>query len=119
VAQVLLTHDDLRNRRRYLQRTRHAQRTAVLGALPVVNENDTVSVDELKLGDNDNLAATVAALVDADALFIATDIDGLYSADPRTVADARPLHDAGTEDEVLAMAGGAGGAPAPAACAPS
>jgi len=66
-------------------------------------------VDELKLGDNDNLAATVAALVDADALFIATDIDGLYSADPRTVVDARPLHDVPQlSDEVLAMAGGAG-----------
>ena len=75
----------------------------------MVNENDTVSVDELKLGDNDNLAATVAALVDADALFIATDIDGLYSADPRTVADARPLHDVPElSDDVLAMAGGAG-----------
>jgi glutamate 5-kinase len=97
VAQVLLTHDDLRNRRRYLNARATLNELLRLGALPVVNENDTVSVDELKLGDNDNLAATVAALVDADALFIATDIDGLYSADPRTVADARPLHDAGTE----------------------
>jgi glutamate 5-kinase len=89
-----------------------------LGALPVVNENDTVSVDELKLGDNDNLAATVAALVDADALFIATDIDGLYSADPRTW----PTHGRCTMPE---LSDGAGDgrrrrlALAPAACAPS
>ncbi len=109
VAQVLLTHDDLRNRRRYLNARATLNELLRLGALPVVNENDTVSVDELKLGDNDNLAATVAALVDADALFIATDIDGLYSADPRTVADARPLHEVPElSDEVLAMAGGAG-----------
>ncbi|KHL66639.1 glutamate 5-kinase, partial [Xanthomonas euvesicatoria] len=83
VAQVLLTHDDLRNRRRYLNARATLGELLRLGALPVINENDTVSVDELKLGDNDNLAAIVAALVDADALFIATDIDGLYSADPR------------------------------------
>ena len=91
VAQVLLTHDDLRNRRRYLNA--RATLTALLrhGALPVVNENDTVSVDELKLGDNDNLAAIVAALVDADVLFIATDIDGLYDADPRIEPHARPM----------------------------
>ncbi|RBF41571.1 glutamate 5-kinase, partial [Xanthomonas oryzae pv. oryzae] len=80
-----------------------------LGALPVINENDTVSVDELKLGDNDNLAAIVAALVDADALFIATDIDGLYSADPRSNPLARPLDDVPElTPEVLAMAGGSG-----------
>ena len=109
VAQVLLTHDDLRNRRRYLNARATLNELLRLGALPVVNENDTVSVDELKLGDNDNLAATVAALVDADALFIATDIEGLFSADPRTVIDARPLHEV-TEvsGAVLAMAGGAG-----------
>ena len=75
----------------------------------MVNENDTVSVDELKLGDNDNLAATVAALIDADVLFIATDIDGLYSADPRRDPQARPIHDVPElTGEVLAMAGGAG-----------
>ena len=91
VAQVLLTHDDLRNRRRYLNARATLNELLRLGALPVVNENDTVSVDELKLGDNDNLAATVAALVAADALFIATDIDGPYSSDPPTHAAARPL----------------------------
>lgn len=109
VAQVLLTHDDLRNRRRYLNA--RATLTALLrhGALPVVNENDTVSVDELKLGDNDNLAAIVAALVDADVLFIATDIDGLFDADPRIEPHARPMPlVAKMSASLLAVAGGAG-----------
>jgi glutamate 5-kinase len=111
VAQVLLTHDDLRNRRRYLNARATLNELLALGALPVINENDTVSVDELKLGDNDNLAAIVAALVDADALFIATDIDGLYTADPRSNPDAEPINEV-TEltPEVLAMAGGSGSA---------
>jgi len=109
VAQVLLTHDDLRNRRRYLNARATLNELLRLGALPVVNENDTVSVDELKLGDNDNLAATVAALVDADVLFIATDIDGLYSADPRRDASAQPIPQVQElTAEVLAMAGGSG-----------
>jgi len=77
--------------------------------LPVVNENDTVAVDELKLGDNDNLAAIVAALVDADLLLIASDIDALYTADPRRDPNAIPLDrvESLTAD-VLAMAGGSG-----------
>ena len=109
VAQVLLTHDDLRNRRRYLNARATLTELLTLGALPVVNENDTVSVDELKLGDNDNLAAIVAALVDADALFIATDIDGLYTGDPRTDPQAQPVQEvAELTAEVLAMAGGSG-----------
>ena len=109
VAQVLLTHDDLRNRRRYLNARATLNELLALGTLPVINENDTVSVDELKLGDNDNLAAIVAALVDADVLFIATDIDGLYTADPRRHPDAQPLDEV-TElsDAVMAMAGGSG-----------
>ena len=109
VAQVLLTHDDLRNRRRYLNARATLQELLALGALPVVNENDTVSVDELKFGDNDNLAAVVAALIDADALFIATDIDGFYTANPRTHADAQPILDVeALTPEFFAMAGGAG-----------
>jgi len=77
--------------------------------LPVINENDTVSVDELKLGDNDNLAAVIAALVDADALFIATDIDGFYTANPRTNAEAKPIEDVeALTPEFFAMAGDAG-----------
>ena len=109
VAQVLLTHDDLRNRRRYLNARATLNELLALGALPVVNENDTVSVDELKLGDNDNLAAIVAALIDADVLFIATDIDGLFDANPRTNPQATLLADvAELTPEVFAMAGGSG-----------
>lgn len=109
VAQVLLTHDDLRNRRRYLNARATLMELLRLGTLPVVNENDTVSVDELKLGDNDNLAAIVAALIDADVLFIATDIDGLYSANPRTDASAAPIDSvAAITPELFAMAGGSG-----------
>ncbi|KAF1687708.1 glutamate 5-kinase [Pseudoxanthomonas broegbernensis] len=111
VAQVLLTHDDLRNRRRYLNARATLNELLALGALPVVNENDTVSVDELKLGDNDNLAAIVAALIDADVLFIATDIDGLYDADPRAHPGARLMPEvAELTPAVLAMAGGSGSA---------
>lgn len=111
VAQVLLTHDDLRNRRRYLNARATLGELLRRGALPIVNENDTVSVDELKLGDNDNLAATVAALVDADVLFIATDIDGLYDADPRTQAAARPIQRVVQLDaSLMAAAAGSGSA---------
>ena len=109
VAQVLLTHDDLRNRRRYLNARTTLAALLRHHAVPVINENDTVSVDELKLGDNDNLAAIVAALVDADLLLIATDIDGLYDADPRTNAQARPVEMvAQFSAELLASAGGSG-----------
>ncbi|QNK00599.1 glutamate 5-kinase [Dyella telluris] len=109
VAQVLLTHDDLRNRRRYLNARATLRELLALDVLPVVNENDTVAVDELKLGDNDNLAAIVAALVDADLLLIASDIDALYTADPRRDPTAVPLGRVeALTPEVLAMAGGSG-----------
>ncbi len=109
VAQVLLTHDDVRDRRRYLNARATLDELLRCGALPIVNENDTVSVDELKLGDNDTLGAIVAALIDADMLFLATDIDGLYDSDPRSNPHANPMPlvvDPG--DDILAMAGGAG-----------
>ncbi|HRN59714.1 MAG TPA: glutamate 5-kinase, partial [Chiayiivirga sp.] len=109
VAQVLLTHDDLRNRRRYLNARATLLELLRLDAIPVVNENDTVSVDELKLGDNDNLAAFVAALVDADLLLIASDVPGLYTANPRDDPSARPVDEvAEVGESILAMAGGAG-----------
>ncbi|GLQ46780.1 glutamate 5-kinase [Dyella lipolytica] len=105
VAQVLLTHDDLRNRRRYLNARATLRELLALRVLPVVNENDTVAVDELKLGDNDNLAAIVAALVDADLLLIASDVDALYSADPRRDPTAVPVgHVPQLTPEVIAMA---------------
>jgi len=104
---VLLTHDDLHSRRRYLNARATLSELLALGTLPVVNENDTVSVDERKIGDNDNLAAIVAALVDADVLFIATDIDGLYSADPRHHPAAQPVADvACLTADIFAMAAG-------------
>lgn len=111
VAQVLLTHDDLRNRRRYLNARATLRELLRLGALPVINENDAVAVDELKLGDNDNLAAAVASLVDADLLLIATDIGGLYSANPQRDAQARPLERVERiTPELLDAAGGGAGA---------
>ncbi len=111
VAQVLLTHDDLRNRRRYLNARATLRELLQLGVLPVINENDTVSVDELKLGDNDNLAAIVAALVDADLLLIASDVDALYSADPRRDPAAMPIAQvAALTPEIVAMAGDSGSA---------
>jgi glutamate 5-kinase len=90
VAQILLTHDDLANRRRYLN-ARHAMDALLAaGIVPVVNENDTVVVEEMKFnfGDNDNLSALAATLVDADLLVILSDVSGLYTADPKTHADA-------------------------------
>lgn len=111
VAQVLLTHDDLRNRRRYLNARATLRELLRLGALPVINENDTVAVDELKLGDNDNLAAAVGSLVDADLLLIATDIGGLYSAHPQRDPEARPIAQVErVTPELLNAAGGAAGA---------
>jgi glutamate 5-kinase len=111
VAQVLLTHDDLRNRRRYLNARATLRELLQLGVLPVVNENDTVSVDELKLGDNDNLAAIVAALIDADLLLIASDVDALYNADPRRDPGAVPITQvAALTPEIVAMAGDSGSA---------
>lgn len=109
VAQVLLTHDDLRNRRRYLNARATLRELLMLGVLPVVNENDTVAVDELKLGDNDNLAAIVAALVDADLLLIASDVDALYNADPRRDSTAEPIGRVPQmTPQIFAMAGGSG-----------
>ena len=106
---VLLTRHDTARRTSYLHARDALLRLVDLGVVPVVNENDTVTVDELKLGDNDNLAAFVAVLVDADALFIATDIDGFYTANPRTNADAQPIEQVeALTPEFFAMAGGAG-----------
>jgi glutamate 5-kinase len=91
VGQVLLTAQDIGDRARYLN-ARNTLRTLLdLGVLPVVNENDTVAVDEIKVGDNDNLSALVASLVDADLLVLLTDVDGLYTADPAVTPDARKL----------------------------
>ena len=91
IAQVLLTRSDLVQRSHYLNVYNTLQELLALGVVPVVNENDTVAVDELKFGDNDTLSALVASLVEAETLFLLTDVDRLYSADPRHVRDARPI----------------------------
>lgn len=83
VAQVLLTHSDVQDRRRYLNARHALERMINERVIPVINENDTVSVDEIKFGDNDTLAGLVAGLVSADALVVLSDVDGLYDADPR------------------------------------
>lgn len=91
IAQVLLTRTDLVHRSRYLNAYNTFKELLGLEVIPVVNENDTVAVDELKFGDNDTLSALVASLVEADWLFLLTDVDQLYSADPRTQPDAQPI----------------------------
>jgi len=82
VAQILLTHEDLRDRRRYLNARTTLLTLLQLGTIPIINENDTVAVDEIRFGDNDTLSAQVASLMDADLLLILTDTDGLYDTDP-------------------------------------
>ena len=88
VAQVLLTADDTEQRRRYLNARATLARLLALGAVPVINENDTVATEEIRFGDNDRLAARVAAMIGADVLVLLSDIDGLYSRDPTAHADA-------------------------------
>jgi glutamate 5-kinase len=92
MAQVLLTRTDLVQRSRYVNSYRTFRQLLQLGVIPVVNENDTVAVEELKFGDNDTLSAQVASLVGADWLFLLTDVQQLYSADPRYNADAEPIY---------------------------
>jgi len=91
IAQVLLTRSDLVQRSRYVNAYNTFQELLGLGVIPIVNENDTVAVEELKFGDNDTLSALVASLIEADWLFLLTDVDRLYSADPRSVPDAKPI----------------------------
>ena len=91
VAQILLTRGDLDRRSSYINAYNTFQELFRLGVMPIVNENDTVAVDELKFGDNDTLSARVASLIDADWLFLLTDVDRLYSADPRKFPDAQPI----------------------------
>jgi glutamate 5-kinase len=108
-AQVLLTHDDLADRKRYLNARSTLTTLLELGVVPIINENDTVITDEIKFGDNDTLGALVANLVDADCLIILTDQQGLFTADPRKDASATLISEARAGDPALeTMAGGAG-----------
>ena len=108
-AQILLTHDDLADRTRYLNARSTLTTLLGLNVIPVINENDTVVTDEIKFGDNDTLAALVCNAIDADTLVILTDQYGLFSADPRKDPSATLVHDAKAgEPKLEAMAGGAG-----------
>ena len=107
IAQVLLTHADIANRERYLNARNTFTSLLELGVVPIVNENDTVATEEICFGDNDSLAALVGNLIDAQALLLLTDQDGLYTADPRTQDNAELVSDAVAGDEsLLSMATG-------------
>src|SRR3954468_6553941 len=110
-SQILLTHEDMADRQRYLN-ARFTLRTLLdLGVVPIINENDTVVTDEIRLGDNDTLGALVTNLVEADVLIILTDQEGLFTADPRKAPGATLVKQAGAADAALeAMAGGTGSA---------
>ncbi len=108
-AQILLTHADLADRTRYLNARSTLVTLLELGVVPIINENDTVVTDEIKFGDNDTLGALVANLIDADALIILTDQQGLYTADPRKDPAATLIGEERAENTALeGMAGGAG-----------
>ncbi len=108
-AQILLTHEDLADRTRYLNARATLSALLDLGVLPIINENDTVATDEIRFGDNDTLGALVANLIEADALIILTDQEGLYTADPRKDASATLVNEGAAGDERYEhMAGGSG-----------
>jgi glutamate 5-kinase len=110
-AQILLTHEDLADRRRYLNARSTLLTLLGLGVIPIINENDTVTTDEIRLGDNDTLGALVTNLIEADVLLLLTDQDGLYNADPRKDPAAKLVHRAQAGDpalEVIASGAGSG-----------
>jgi len=111
VAQILVTLEDSENRRRYINARNTVETLLRVGAIPLINENDTVATDEIRFGDNDRLAARVAAMISADTLILFSDIDGLYTADPGKDPSAKfiPVVKSITPD-IEAMAGGSGSA---------
>lgn len=112
-AQVLLTLEDSQNRRRYLNTRATLNALLALGVVPIINENDTVATDEIRYGDNDRLGAQVASLIGADALILLSDVDGLYTADPRKDPAAKhfpELRDITREIEDMAGESGSAGA---------
>ena len=111
VAQILLTGSDFSAEDRHENFTNTITRLLELGALPIVNENDTIATEEIKVGDNDTLSALVAVSVKAELLVILSDVNGLYSADPHKAADAKLIESVyGVTDETFEKAGGAGSA---------
>ena len=121
VGQVLVTRHDVGHRQQYVNACQTLERLLDLGVVPIVNENDTTAVEEIRFGDNDYLAALVGMMVHADLVVLLTDIEGLYTADPRQDCGAPTSSSAWIEltDEHLAAAGGAGSAWAAAAWRPS
>ncbi|MBQ9761371.1 MAG: glutamate 5-kinase [Clostridia bacterium] len=109
VAQILLTGSDFRHEDRYQNFRNTIHRLLELGALPVINENDTIATEEIKVGDNDTLSAVVATGVEADLLVLLSDIDGLYTADPHKDPNAKliPRVDA-LNDDIMSLGGGEG-----------
>ena len=100
-AQILLSHDDVKSRDRYLNARATLQTLLSQGVIPIVNENDTVVTDEIRFGDNDTLAALVANLIDADALLMLTDQQGLFDADPRAHPDAKLVEETDAHNTAL------------------
>ena len=105
-AQVLLTHDDLRDRQRYINARSTLTTLLALGVIPVVNENDTVATEEIRFGDNDNLAALVANLISADQLIILTDQAGIFDKNPNEFKDAKLIESCSTNDRILDIVAG-------------
>lgn len=110
IAQILLTRRELMERNSYVNAFNTFTELLNLGVIPIVNENDTIAIDELKFGDNDTLSALVASLIKADWLFLLTDVDRLYSADPRTVPNATPIDLVSSSEfsQLQVTAGGSG-----------
>jgi len=108
-AQILLTHDDIANRARYLNARTSLNTLLGLGVAPIVNENDSVATDEIRLGDNDTLAALVANLIDAELLVLLTDQKGLFTANPSLDSTARLIEEAKAGDKILESYAGDGG----------
>ncbi|MBQ8267397.1 MAG: glutamate 5-kinase [Clostridia bacterium] len=111
VAQLLMTGADLQNEERHQNFSNTLNRLLELGAIPIINENDTVATEEIVIGDNDTLAAIVADSVGADILVLFSDIDGLYTADPHKCNDAKLIEFVDKiDDDIIALAGGKGSA---------
>lgn len=110
VAQLLLTRSDLEKRQSYKNIHNTLRSLLALGVIPIINENDTVAIEELKFGDNDTLSARVASVIEADWLFLLTDVDRLYSADPRQDPTAQPIATVEDVDDLVADVGGQGSA---------
>ena len=109
VAQILLTGSDFTSQDRHENFNNTIKRLLELGALPIINENDTIATDEIKVGDNDTLSALVAVSVNADLLVILSDVDGLYSSDPHKDENAKLIEEVHSiTDEIVTLAGGAG-----------